>query len=432
MSTSSKVQFSATSCSFQPPPKDVGCCKDNDLSARAKEACREGTMMVVGSDLHKHHEVQTDLLNAIDKKRDYWWGMVYACPAPEPATILGWSRRCRTVLHRAKSPFLEFYPPYLGPLSRLIPTRHFDQRVLLWLQNVFKGLQVLTLEDYMVGRLDPTTIFLVDGDKDHPDPRCLMTNVSTLLHEEFASSNLSLLDREELRKFLPPPEYIPISMLSAEAAGKCDLAGKTLHQVHTDLLKRVNDYVRAYNDSIPASVSPRKNNSIDIPLFYAWLRKGVAGVSATRLRLNYNTFAMGMVLMKVLKGSSLKAENRGVYDDLLDLATHMTEFSDMRRPSIHDAAKVYHEILERHAIDMADPEEAIIFLRHKDSPRHPLKHLTPRHRRKKDDKSPVKHKVKEEKERQRSPPKKKRKTKETRKSPDKKSPSNEFLLEDWD
>lgn len=286
-------------CVVKPPPKEA---RPESSSKILDSAWSEGSLQIVSATLHKRHETQVDRLRKLDRERNYWWGMVYAFPAPPPATLIKWSPKCKAALKGVGQPTVELYPPYLATLNDLVKQSSLDFRLFPWLENIFDGLTVMSADDLRPRYLTSSTLLLVAKDSHHPQPRFVM--------------NLGCTTKPN--DFILPPE---VSTMGEEA------------------------YLDRFNGLTPTSVSPRKH-----------LLKDNTRADTSQA---YATFLLGMVLMALLTTSSLRYEKRDLYDDLSALADEMTAFNPLRRPSLPLAKEHYMDLLASHDVlrdlDMVKP-----------------------------------------------------------------------------
>ena len=286
-------------CTIRPPPKTA---RPDPVPKSLDGAWNEGSLAIVSSSLHKRHETQVDKLRKLDRERNYWWGMVYAFPAPAPSVLLKWSPKCKATIKGTGQPFVELYPPYLTSLTDLLHQPSLDFRLFAWLENVFDGLIVMSEEDLRLRFLTPDTLLLVAKDKHHPQPR-FVVNVGC---------------DAQPKDFLSPPEA---STMSEEA------------------------FLDRFNELTPTSVSPRK--------------RILTGDTQHETSQAYASFLLGMVLMAILRTSSLRYEKRDFYDDLSLLANDMTAFMPLRRTAPSVAKEQYLDLLASRDIlaglDLAKP-----------------------------------------------------------------------------
>lgn len=284
-------------CLVHPPPK-TGLDLETKGALLMEEALIDGSLLVVSPDLHIRHENQVNALRVLDKDRHYWWGMLYARPAPPPATLLKWSSQCKANLKGTGRPVVELYPPFLLSLEDLLLQSRLDLRVFVWLENVFDGLKVMSDGDFCLCHLTPSMILLVAKDKFHPKPRFVL-DVSSLDAVRTAQNNPNLLS---------PPETSRLGEVA---------------------------YLDRFNALTPTSISPRKR-----------IIKTSDGSSPKA----YATFLLGMVFMDILRTSPLRYVNRDFYEDLSLLANDMTAFNVLRRPTLEAAKERYLNLCASHAI----------------------------------------------------------------------------------
>jgi hypothetical protein len=305
-------------CCVRPPPHDFREWAEEESEEFDLE---NGSLEVVSSPLYKQLMHQENILKSIDYEGNYWRRVVFSSPAPAPPRLAKWSSHCLSSVHKmhlwTSQPHVLLYSGYLGTLDDIL--QHENSRMLLWLENVFDGLISLSDHGLLPRYLTPSNIYLVPKDSHHRHPRFVMGYTS--LYRAYPPEPKNSLP------YLPPPEGLAI------------LLG------HDPSEEEIENYVGTFNALTPTSASPRRSTFPELPSL-----KDLSSKHKPRVVLAYGSFVAGMVLMAILRLSTLRHDNRDLYHDLSSLADKMTVFISLRRLTLEEAKEQFLDLIEIHGL----------------------------------------------------------------------------------